>query len=157
MLAISFEQGSRKECGRPSNHLCTSQLEMCFFTDRILLNLSPLCRGKAIEWMPRATITVFGGEWVGKWLLPHNLAADLLGYGSAPCIHYPNGLRHSQQPRMRAEELPPEGLTVPFQEGHCPTHVDWPASMYQGLKKNMWLRVVSSFRINICPLGLTST
>lgn len=109
-----------------------------------------------MESAPRTTITVLGWQWVGEWLPLDDRAVDLLGCGSAPRIHYPKSLRCSQQPCTRAAELPPEELTVPSGEEHCSTHAHWPASVYQGLKK-VWLRAVSSFRINVYPLGLTST
>lgn len=54
-----------------------------------------------------------GWEWVGARFLPHALAADLPGSGCPPRIHDPDGLRHSQRPRRRAGEPPPEELAVP--------------------------------------------
>lgn len=89
-------------------------LKCIFFTNRIPLNLSSLCWGEEKEWMPRAAITAVGWEWVGAMLLPHVLAADLLGCGSVPPIYYPNGLGHSQQPRTRAAELPQKGSLYPL-------------------------------------------
>lgn len=154
-FATSFEQAAERMWKAVESSIHFSAWNVFFFTNHIPLNLSSLCWGEEKGWMPRATITAVGWEWVGAWLLPQVLAADLLGCGSVPPIHYPNGLGHSQQPRTRAAEPPQKGSLYPLR-GPWPHPHPLASSSVSGTKKSV-AKSGSSFRINVYPLGLTST
>lgn len=106
--------------------------------NHVPLNLPPLYWGKEMKWIPRAAIAVLGWEWVGAWLLPHDRADNLLGYGFLPCIDYPNGLQLSQQPHRGGRwNHPQKSSLYPFERNIAPPTLTGPPLCIRHWGKNV--------------------